>query len=99
MLWALENHEGQGPMNGGRIIRQGAGDRINLIACGYISSIEKEFLASGAKKKDYMVSTKLKLPGDVQEQSFISVLKEAAPRNFPNFRRKFLYRSCYLSSC
>ena len=33
MLIALAEHGGQGPMDGGRIIEQGAGDHINLIVC------------------------------------------------------------------
>ena len=38
-----------------------------------------------------MVSTKLELPGDAQEQSFTSA--KAVQKNFANFRRKYLYRS------
>ena len=35
-----------------------------------------------------MVSTKLELPGDVQEQSFTSALKKPVPKIFTNFQKK-----------
>ena len=40
MIWALAEHMDQGLMDGGRIIGQGGGGRIYLIACYYNSSTE-----------------------------------------------------------
>ena len=40
MWWALAEPGGEGPMDGGWIIRQVVGGRINIRACDYISSVE-----------------------------------------------------------
>ena len=51
MLWALAEHGSQGLKDGRRIIGQGVGGRINLIACDYISSVKQELLVYWAKIK------------------------------------------------
>ena len=51
MLWALAEHGSQGLKDGRRIIGQGVGGRINLIACDYISSVKQELHVYWAKIK------------------------------------------------
>ena len=100
MLLVLAEHGGQGPMNGGRIIEQGAGDRgpnksdslwlhkFNWVGFFYLwAKIQTAWFPLNQNYLEKFRNSRSQV-----------LYKKAVPKNFTNFRRNYYLSDNYLSN-